>query len=429
MQRVRTPSWFTSYGALSPDLKRMLLAGLVNNFGIGLTVPIGLLFVSQVLGSSVDRATLTVALTSVGALISHPLTGYFADKRSKFGAALLGVAFSIVGSLVYAVATDYRTALGAAFITGLGLGTSTAWFAILSSASQEQERAFVFGVNQVSVNVGMGAGVAVAGLATAFASEGVFRALFLSKGLGFAILGVVLVHAQRTASTMAPSSECTKPQTPESSAAAGGGSSRVALAGLALTVLVLYTFGYSQLDAGLIAAIVESGTMPAWTISFALLINTVAVVGLNVVTVPRLEGRRPFVLALSVPAIWAASWLLSAGALEVLSPLFAVALVSAGVTLFAFGEVIYAVALPTMTAELVGAEYVGRAFGMQNLMASVGFILGPMLAAYSLGRASGSLTMIVCATGVMLAIVPIALMARPKVWSAPDPELAYTEAK
>ncbi|BDR52798.1 hypothetical protein KIM372_07050 [Bombiscardovia nodaiensis] len=389
--------WLREFMSLPIYLRWMLAVDLVCNFGNGLVWPIELLFATHSLGASMSQATLTVTVSSIGSLISHPAIGWLSDKRSSWLAMHLGLVFAILGPVLFAVSLTFPMALLAAFVSGLGMGTTTAWTSILTQISTSEQKNIVYGINQAEMNLGVGLGAAVGGIVAASRSDFLFRLSFAARGAGFVFVSIALILIERhfalraltrRLSVQAREVQVTAPsssnESGEHSTLNNPRSALVAMALLTTATLFMNIFGYSQFDSGVVTTLISNDRIPRWSLSLIDVVNTFAVVVLNVILLPRLKNGRHMVMLRTVPICWAAAWFLIDLGLTCNSSLAALTVASIGITVFGFGEVMLGISQPVVAARLAGPRFSGRMFGLLNMAQSLGYVLGPMFAAWVL---------------------------------------------
>ncbi|RBP99964.1 hypothetical protein CRD59_00395 [Bifidobacterium xylocopae] len=408
-------------------LRSMLIVDLVCNFGIGLVMPIELLFTTHSLGATMSEATLTVTVSSVGSLICHPIIGWVSDKRSAWLGMYLALVFSVIGPVLFAFAQSFPMALVAAFISGLGMSMATAWTSILTLISTEEQHNIVYGINQAELNLGIGLGAAVGGLIAAGGSDFLYRMGFAARGVGFAFVACALLILERryrlrdlTSRRMIKAHQVDTRPTPATSspyptAESSTGLTRQVLVTMALlTVGTLFMdiFGYSQFDAGLVTTLISDPHVPRWSLSLVDVVNTFAVVIMNVILLPRLKNGNHVAMLRTVPLCWAAAWLLIDLALTFSTTASALALASFGIIVFGFGEVMLGISQPVVAARLAGARFSGRMFGLLNTAQSLGYIFGPLFASFVLAGHQPIPLLTACAIGLVIIALPWFLFIR-----------------
>ena len=418
--------WLREFMELPVYLRAMLIVDLMCNFGIGLVMPIELLFATHSLGATMSEAALLVTISSVGSLISNPIIGWVSDRRSSWLAMHTAMIFSVIGPLIFTVAHDYRAAVAGAFVSGLGMGMQTSWASILTQISTREQHRIVYGINQAELNLGIGLGAAVGGLLAAGGQDFLYRLGFGGRALGFALLSLSLLvierHWQLRRLTAELKAQAEREAVQESAGAThvlqnkqsdgnksmtingtfGGRTSSLTRVLASMVLLTLGTFfmdlfGYSQFDAGLVTTLISDPHIPRWSLSVVDVVNTFSVVIMNIVLLPRLKDANHVRLLRTVPVFWAAAWVIIVLGLRV---------ASLGITIFGLGEVMMGISQPVVAAELAGPSFSGRMFGLLNTAASLGYIVGPMFASYVLAGHEVIPFLAMCAIGLVVLAVP-----------------------
>ena len=427
--------WLREFMELPVYLRAMLIVDLMCNFGIGLVMPIELLFATHSLGATMSEAALLVTISSVGSLISNPIIGWVSDRRSSWLAMHTAMIFSVIGPLIFTVAHDYRAAVAGAFVSGLGMGMQTSWASILTQISTREQHRIVYGINQAELNLGIGLGAAVGGLLAAGGQDFLYRIGFGGRALGFALLSLSLLVIERhwrlrrlTAELKAKAEreaikesagathplQTSQPNSKKNTTINGTFGGRTSsltrvLASMALLTLGTFfmdLFGYSQFDAGLVTTLISDPHIPRWSLSVVDVVNTFSVVIMNIVLLPRLKDANHVRLLRTVPVFWAAAWVIIVLGLRLDSTPGALSVASLGITIFGLGEVMMGISQPVVAAELAGPSFSGRMFGLLNTAASLGYIVGPMFASYILAGHEVIPFLAMCAIGLVVLAVP-----------------------
>jgi MFS family permease len=396
--------WFCQ---LPGPLRTLLAAALVNYLGSGLTVPLTVLYVSRGLHESASAATLTVAVTAIGAVLMHPVIGYLSDRRTPYAGALVSLSLGVVGTLLFASASGLATVYAGAALTGLGQGSATAWPALLAAASSERQRPRVFATNHLTLNIGMGAGLLVAGVAMSTNMLVAYRLLYVGKAVGMLVVIASLALLSRR--TPLP---CSRPPRAEEQTSRV----RFLLPGpilfLSVTVFALFAVGYAQLDSAFTAGLADTRSLPGWTIALALAANTVTVVAVNVKVAGALSRMPPQRLLVSVPVFWSLAWLITSFALAIPDNVIRISLIVGASAVFAVGEVVYAISVPTLTTAYSPQDAIARSFAAQNVATSIGYLIGPALTSALLLRLAPGTVMLFFAIAVLGCLIPVAWFRR-----------------
>lgn len=396
-------TWLELFRALPLAAQVLLGGGLVNAVGVGVALPIGMLFVHDVLAVPLSLASLLVPITAFGAMVGHYLVGNLSDRKGPIWGCVVPTAVSLIGALLYATAQSFAVVTAGALITGLGIGASTGWFALLSTLVPTTQRSFAYGVNQVASNIGIGLGLVLSGLASAAGGENAYRFLFTGKALAHLMLIILLLKLSQKVVIMSISDGAGEP----SRAHRTRREVVVALILVCSLNFIMIAAGVAQLDSAVVAGILSREDFPSWMIASIMLLNTIVVVILNLLLSARIARVAPAYLFAMTGPLWAVSWTLCAVALH-LQPAFGVSLFFVALSVFALGEVMTAIALPSLTSRLAKVDTVGRGFAIQNITTSAAFLVGPLVTSSILAIGAASTSFIVFG-GVVLLMAPLAL--------------------
>lgn len=202
--------------------------------------------------------------------------------------------------------------------------------------------------------------------------------------------------------------------------------SNVALRWYLLIEIGLLLAGYAQLDGGWGAfVVVEVGARPA-ILGFALTVNTIVIVVLQVPISRATKRWRRSRQLLAATIAWAGSWAIAAVALLRRDDhgFAAIALIVA-MGVFAVGETLYSPVAPALVNALASEEERARANALSGSLWSTTSVLASPLAATVIALAP-RFAWILCVLGLAigLAIVQVPLLARilPRELDAPTPD-------
>lgn len=397
--------WLTNLSRLPKIAKVVLGASMLNSMGIGLALPIGMLFVHDVLGVPVAEASLLVPITAAASLVGHTVAGQFADRLGTVWGSLAPTIVGIVGACLYATASGFWMAVLAAAVTGVGNGAQTGWFSLLTRVTPVSSRSFAYGVNQVGANAGIGVGLLISGAVSSVGVEQLYRYLFLGKA-GLQLLLVLILW--RLVKVIGPNERLLKNHDEDPNLSRRPWPIGFVIL-LAVLNFVMIAFGVSQLESAVIAGIISTPDMPSYLVSISMLINTIVVVAINFMVGAKISKVRPTVLFILTGPLWGLCWLLCAAALAMQGTegvvIFCVAMI-----VFAIGEVFTAIALPTLISEFSKSTSIGRNFGFQNSINSLAFLIGPLATSALLVSAQAAVAFVVFAVSVqVLTVVGIVL--------------------
>lgn len=390
--------WFAAVRALPVLSKWILLGSLINSLGIGVALPIGMLFVQKILHVPIAQASLLVPITAASSLLAHTFAGHLSDRFGSFAGSVIPTGVGVVGALLYASAGSFAGAVVAAVVTGIGNGSQTGWISFLARASPEKSRPFVFSVNQTGMNAGIGLGLAVSAIVSSLQNELVFRLAFGMKA-AIQVFLVVLVCRVVWASLRLPKSETSRRDEEPPPRGAG-----FLLLVLGLINFSMIAFGVAQLESIVIAGLLSVPSFPGWMIPASVLINVVVIVVSNISFGVKLSRFNPVWIFVLVGPLWGICWLICAFALRV-TGWSGVWIFLGAMGLFAFGECVTSMALPSLIASLSARTTFGRSYGYQNSVNALAFTVGPLITSALLLRGAASSVFLVLA--ILIQLMPL----------------------
>ncbi|MCZ0974463.1 MFS transporter [Streptomyces albulus] len=231
---------------------------------------------------------------------------------------------------------------------GLAYGAMlSVWNVVIAGSTEGRTRSAAFGLQFVALNAGVGLGGVLGGLFASTADPGRFQWLYVTDGLSFLLAGALLVAAVGRPRTAAP----TGPVPGRTADVARRGYAAVLrdrqlLKVLALT-LALMVVGYGQLESSIPGLVAVQG-LDARVMAWAFVANTCCIVLIQALAVTRISRTGPAALLAATATSWAGCWLLLLLAMTSGRPALEAALVVGALAVFAVGEALLAVALPTL---------------------------------------------------------------------------------
>jgi len=149
--------------------------------------------------------------------------------------------------------------------------------------------------------------------------------------------------------------------------------------------LLMITFGYASLDAGLPALLTLFGDLSVRTLGPIWAVNTGVIVLGQIFVINRLDGRSRIRLMSLVSVIWAAAWIMI-GVSVALEPTATFILAATGIGIFAFGEMIWSSVGPTLTNDLAPELMRGRYNSVDGLIWVFAGAVGPAISGVMLQR-------------------------------------------
>ncbi|MCK1822117.1 MFS transporter [Streptomyces sp. XM83C] len=358
-----------------PVLRLASLLTLVNALGNGLYFPLGVLYFTRVVGLDATAVGLGLTVAGLTGVAASVPAGRAADRwgARRVGSLLWGG--TAVATTGYVLVDSYAGFL-LAVVCATGLQTASrgvqgAIYAdVLPAATRVESRAYL----RMVVNVGMGIG-------------GVFGAVALQLDTRAAYVTVILVNAVTFAGPalllprlpLAPHAAGRKAPAANAPAAERWRAVRD-LPFLTVTVLnSVLVVQYSLSEVGLPLWIVERTEAPRWTAALLMIVNCALVVLLQVRVARRASEIPAAVRAMRwaglLLAVSCAVYAVSAG----LSPVWAVAALTAGAVVQVLAEVLSAAGGWTLGYGLADARAHGVYQGVFGAGMSAGMMAGPAL--------------------------------------------------
>ncbi|MFF0746740.1 MFS transporter [Streptomyces sp. NPDC004111] len=376
-------------------------ANMISSVGTGLVQPFLVLYLTRVRGLPVGVATAVISVIAVASLLGGLLAGRLADNRSLRGTAAAAMGAAALGTASFALVTEAWGAVLAGLVYGLAYGAMlSVWNTAIARSTEGETRSTAFGLQFVGLNAGVGIGGVLGGLLASTADPARFQLLYFCDALSFVLAGAALVLAlgRQPKETAAAAAE-------PGSGPRGYGvvlGDRALLKVLALTV-VLMVVGYGQLESS-IPGLVAVGGMDARIMAWAFVANTCCVVLIQFTAVTRISRTRPAVLLAGTSASWTGCWLLLLLATTSEGTAAQATLTIAALAVFAVGEALLAVALPTLVNTLADDRVRGRYNGAYSAAMSTGLVLGPLLGGWLLTGGQPWLLSVVLGAGCLACI-------------------------
>ncbi|MDP9067439.1 MAG: MFS transporter [Actinomycetota bacterium] len=376
--------------SLIPQLSRkawiVLGADAVSALGNGMIIPFLVIYLRDARGFPIEQAGLMLSTVAVAGLVVAPTTGWLIDKVGARKVLMLSLSLAAIaaGSLIYVDALWE----GYAWALLFGVSISSMWpaaHAFMASVVDPSQRAAVYSVHFALLNAGIGLGAIIGGLLVDASRPQSFMTVFLIDALTFVIYVAVLRFAVEI-----------DPRPARSDAEETGLQSWQRLFRdtsfmrvFALSV-VLITVGYAQLQSSFPAFATKEGGLSTRGLGIVYAVNTIVIVGIQLVVLRGLSGRRRSGAMAAVGVLWAGAWVVTAVAGGIGGGLIAVLLFVAASGIFAMGETFMQAALPALVNDLAPDDLRGRYNAAYSLTWSIGNMLGPALGGFLLGAGRGA---------------------------------------
>ena len=384
---------------LSPPVRRLILGTTLSSFGTGLTLPFTLILLHEVRGISLPVTGALLALPGIVGLAAVPVSGALVDRVGPRAVLRGAMLFQAAANLVLGMAETVPVAAVALVLLGLGLGpsfpASSALLAGLTDGREQQSRAF--GLQFTLLNASIGTAALLGALVVDVERPMTFVWLYVGNAVSCLVFALIVPPAR------------VRPAVEDEEQA----SYREVLADpvfrrVCLVSLLLALTGYAALDGGLAAYARVVGDISPSVIAIVFTVNTVVIVGGQLLVVRLLRGRRRSTALAGAGAVWALAWL-TLGSLAVLPPGGArVAAALAFGAVFALGETLMAPTLGPLVNALATDRLRGRYNALQGATFSIAFVLMPALSGALIGFGLSALWLLLLVSGC----AAVAVLAR-----------------
>lgn len=259
------------------DISRVASVNLLSTSGTGLWLTLSVLYYTHVVGLSVRQVSVGFALATGLGLVGMVPLGRLADRtdvRRLYAALLVAESvFTVLGVWV----RSYPEFLVVLVLTGIAdRGCSATVGGLIHSVSGGNSRSDNRAYLRSVTNVGVAVGTVVAGIGLSVNTPMAYHVMLWLTGAAFSAAAVLLVHGSRPAPSMV-ADRPTPFSTPARDGRRGGAlkDRRYLVLAMSNSVLSLH---FELLPFALPLWISLHTAAPRWTISAALLINTVFVV-------------------------------------------------------------------------------------------------------------------------------------------------------
>lgn len=358
----------------TPQVKRFLAGALLNSLGGGLTLPVLVIYLNQVRGISLAGASLILSWMAITGLVYSPIVGHLVDKFGPRRIMLCAILIEALATLLWVFVTDIRSALLVGALASLG--QSAIWppqTTMMARMVSEEFRPKFFGLQFMMLNLGLGLGGVFSSIIVNVDDPASFTRLYVIDAFTFLIYFGFILSLRGVGGRIE--------KTQEEIANDGGYRQIVSdhkFMRLTLAKLIMITFGYASLEAGLPALLTLFGDLSVKALGPIWAVNTGVIVLGQIFVINRLEGRSRIRLLSLVSFIWAASWVLI-GISVSLEPTATFVLAAVGIGVFAIGEMIWSSIGPTLTNELAPENLRGRYNSVDGLVWVVAGALGPAI--------------------------------------------------
>ena len=358
----------------SPQVKRFLAGALFNSLGSGLTLPILIVYLNQVRGFSLTSASLILSWMAITGLAFSPISGHLVDKFGPRRIMLIAILIEAIAIFSWAFVDSVRDALLVGALSSLGNAaiwpTQTTMMARMVS---EEFRPKFFGLQFMMLNLGLGLGGVMSSFIVEVKDPESFTRLFALDSMTYLVFFGFILSLRGVGGQIEKTQEEIEND---------GGYRQVvkdrSFMRLAVVKLLLVTFGYASLDAGLPTLLTLYGDLSVKALGPIWAVNTGVIVLGQIFVINRLDGRSRVRLMFVISVIWSVAWVIIGFSVS-LDPAATFALTAIGIGIFALGEMIWSSVGPTLTNELAPEHMRGRYNSVDGLIWVFAGAMGPAL--------------------------------------------------
>jgi len=388
---------------LDPGLPKpvwlLQLGGLLNFFGNGVVFPFLVIYLHDVRGFSLATAGLVVAVSSAAQLTAGIAAGPIIDRAGPRITLTVGLVMQAIGFGLFPLVREPWQAF--VLIAVEGAGSAGFWpsqSTLMSRLVGDARRHTAFALQRATMNLGIGLGGVVGGLIASVSHPESFTVLFLLDAVTF--LAYVAVVA------FIPEGATERPQ--------GAAPSTYRAVLRHKTFMGLWTLNFLFVAAGismfalLPPFVRDHAGVTERQIGIFFLVNTLAIVIVQLPLTQWIEGRRRMRALAIMPVMFAVSWLIvdAAGFWLTATAAFLVLLVAA--LILGVAECFHGPAHIALVADIGPPHLRGRYFAVHSLSWGLAGTVGPAVGGLILDRrpfALWPLAAAVCLVAAGLALV------------------------
>lgn len=373
-------SRFSGLRAL-PREARILLVGVgVNAVGLGLVLPLLVIYLYDVRGIPLDTVGVLAATPPVVALFLLGPIGIVIDRWGPRRVQAGALACSSIGAASLSVSTT----VSAAFVSMLFLGVGQAAFwpasqALVAEVVPSAVRPKYFGVSFALLNAGIGLGGVVTAFVAVVERPATFEWLYRLDAASFLVPLALLIGPLRHVGNHTTSRE------------AEPGTYRLVLADRVFRRFLLVVFasafvGYGVIEAGWAGYARVVSDASTRTIGLAFAANTSVIVVLQLGALRFIDGKRRTTMLALMAGVWAVAWLMLGASGLVPGTVLATVLLIGSLAVFGAGETLLSPIVPAITNDLASDRLRGRYNAVGAFAFQVAAVSAPVTAGLLLDR-------------------------------------------
>lgn len=366
---------------LLPREARILLVGVaVNALGMGLVLPLLVVYLYDVRGIPLDVVGVLAATPPVVAIVLLGPIGVAIDRFGPRRLQAAALACSSVGTAALSFAQT-PVAAGVAMAV-IGVGNATFWpanQALVAEVVPSPERPTYFGVSFALLNAGIGIGGVIAAFAASVERPDTFELLYRLDAVSFLVPLALLLGPLRGVGNR---SRTRSEQPGRYRDVVSDAVFRRFLVVIAISAFV----GYGVMEAGWAgyARVVSEATTREIGLAFAA--NTFVIVLLQLAALRFIQRHRRTSMLALMAVVWAAAWTMLGASGLVPGTAVATLLLIGSLAVFGAGETLLSPIVPAITNDLASDELRGRYNAVGALAFQVAAVSAPVVAGVLLDR-------------------------------------------
>jgi MFS family permease len=373
--------------SLKPELPRSVwlleAGGVANALGNGIAVPFLIIYLHEVRAFGLGTSGLVVAALFGVGLVAGPVCGRVVDRIGARATLMGSLALMAAGYGGFPFVHRPWQAFGLALVAGIGNGGfAPSHSSLLAALTSREQRNVAYALHRATDNLGFGIGALAGGLIATTRVPESFDVLFALDAGTFVAFLLLLVFVPGP------------PLLPAATRARGRYADVArdrTFVWLLAVIAVLVAAAYAQVSTVLPPYAKEHASVSEAGIGVIFFVNTVVIVVAQLPLAKALEGRRrmrALALAASFFALTCAAVVLT-GAL--LDDAAAVVALCAAIVVFSVAECIHGAVQNPLVADLAPEHLLGRYMALRTTAWQVGFLSGPALGSFLLGRSPSGL--------------------------------------
>jgi MFS family permease len=364
-----------------PREARILLVGVgVNALGLGLVLPLLVVYLYDVRGFALDTVGLLAATAPVVAMVLLGPIGIGIDRLGPRRVQMAALVSSSLGAAGLSFAATVPAAFAAMAL--LGVGQAAFWpasQALVAEVVPSAVRPKYFGVSFALLNVGIGIGGVIAAFVAVVERPASFEWLYRMDAVSFLVPLALLLGPLRHVGNRSRARVVSP------------GTYRDVLSDVVFRRFLLVVFastfvGYGVIEAGWAGyarVVAEASTR---TIGLAFAANTAMIVMLQLAALRFIDGRRRTSMLALMAGVWAVAWLMLGAAGLVPGTAIATMLLVGSLAVFGAGETLLSPIVPAITNDLATDELRGRYNAVSSFAFQVAAVSAPVTAGVLLDR-------------------------------------------